>query len=185
VRIQAKRWVLLGSALTVIAVSLAACSAGVAGSPTSNVPSNISFVTPDSAQNTPTPTFPLFTIGAWPSDYSPNVNDTITIYVICRVQDPSMQNPPVPPTTPVPVTVILDGPIHDTLQGTTDSDGIAAIPYVVNDPYVGQPVDITVTATYSNTPYIARTFFTTGVSTAPTATSKPGSTAGPTPTNTP
>jgi hypothetical protein len=184
VTIQAKRMALLVSALAIMAVSLAACS-GAVGNPIGNVPSDINFITPDAAQYTATPTFPPFTIGAWPSNPSPNVNDNITIYVICRVQDPAMLNPPMPPSNPVNVTVILDGPIHDTLHGTTDADGMAAIPYVVNDPYVGQPVDITVTATYQNRSYIARTFFTSGVSTPPTATPKPGTTPATTPTSTP
>lgn len=177
---------LLVSALAVLATALAACSGPVASSAASGS-GGFSFSTPDTSQYTATPTFPPFTIGIQVSDYSPQVNDNITFYVWCRVQDPTMMNPPVPPSTPITVTILLDGPIHATLHGTTDSDGIAAIPYVVNDPYVGQPVDVTANATYKGVTYIGRAFFTSGVSTAPTATAKPTTvaTAGPTPTSTP
>jgi hypothetical protein len=177
---------LLVSALAVLAMALAACS-GVVASPSSNGSGGYNFITPDTSQYTATPTFPPFTIGIQVSDYSPQVNDNITFYVWCRVQDPTMINPPMPPSTPVNVTLILDGPIHATLHGTTDSDGIATIPYVVNDPYVGQPVDVTATAIYQGKSYIARAFFTSGVSTPPTPTATPttAATAGPTPTSTP
>lgn len=169
------------AALTILSVALVACSAGALPNPVANNGSaNYTFVTPNPAQYTTTPTFPTFTIGAWPSNYSPNVNDTITIYVICRVQDPTMQTPPRPPATPVGVSVNLSGPINASLSGTTGTDGIAGISYVVNDPYVGQPVLVTVTAGYGGQTYVATTFFTAGPSTplTPTGTAK----GSPTPT---
>jgi hypothetical protein len=178
VSIHAKRLALLGTAMAILSVSLVACAANVA-SPINNAPSDFTFSTPDTSQYTATPGFPVFTIGAWPSIYSPNVNDSITIYVICRVQDPTMQTPPTPPNPGVNVNVVLAGPINDSLHGTTDPQGIAAIPYTVNDPYVGQPVDITVSTVYKGQTYWARTFFTSGVSTTPTATKAAGT---PTPT---
>jgi hypothetical protein len=179
---RAGRGAVLVAALTVISVALVACSAGVTNPISNNALSASGFVTPNPAEYTPTPTFPPFTIGAWPSSYSPAVNDTITIYVIVRVQDKTMMTPPLPPSTPVQVVAELSGPISATLTGTTGKDGIAAIPYVVNDPYVGQPVLVTVTANYQNQTYVATTFFTSGVSTAPTATPKSGAKGTPTPT---
>jgi hypothetical protein len=179
-RNQARRFALLVTAMTILATSLVACSAG-GGNQSSNFPSDITFTTPDTSQYTPTPQFPPFTIGAWVSNYSPNITDNITIYVICRVQDASMQTPSRPPSQPLAVTVILSGPINDTLSGTTGSDGIAAIPYTVNDPYVGQPVDITAKAVWNGTAYYARTFFTSAPWTPPTATPPGGKSPTPTP----
>ncbi len=177
-RTHARRFALLVTAVTILVTSLAACSAAGAA-PSNNGPSDIVFSTPDTSQYTPTPQFPPFTIGAWVSNYSPNINDNITIYVICRVQDPSMQTPSRPPSSPVNVTVILSGPINDTLSGTTGADGIAAISYAVNDPYVGQPVDITAKAVWQNNTYYARSFFTSAPWTAGTPSS--GKTPTPTP----
>ena len=180
---RAGRSTVLGAALTILCMALAACSAAAVPNPISNNASNAnSFVTPNPAQFTATPSFPGFTVGAWPSEYSPNVNDTITIYAICRVQDPTMQTPSSPPPSPITVTAQLSGPISATISGTTGTDGIAAIQYVVNDPYVGQPVLVTVTAPYKGHTYVATTFFTAGPGTppTPTATSAPG-----TPTATP
>jgi hypothetical protein len=167
---QAKRIGLLAMALALMVMLLAACSAGpVAISP--NVGGgNLTFQTPDAAQNTATPTFPLFTVGAWVSNYSPNINDSITIYVICRVQDPTMATPPHPPAPGLQVRVILSGPINASLNGPTGTDGIAAIPYVVNDPYVGQPVTISVHVGYGGQDYKAQSFFTSGPTTPITPT---------------
>jgi hypothetical protein len=182
VAMKVGRITLLITALAALAVGLIACTAVPSVSSVSNVPNSITFSTPDSAQNTPTPTFPVFTIGAWPSNFSPNINDAITFYVICRVQDPSMQTPPRPPSSPVHVHLVLGDPVNQTLDGITGTDGIAAIPYVVNDPAAGQPVVVTATADYPGGPWVATTFFTPGVGFVPTATPKGGH---PTPTATP
>lgn len=184
-RNQARHFALLVATLALMAVSLAAC--GGAGNAFSSSASNgVPFSTPDSSQDTPTPQFPVFTIGAWVSNYSPNVNDSITIYVICRVQDPTMQTASKPPPQPISVRVVLSGPINDTLTGTTGADGIAALPYTVNDPFVGQPVDVYAYASYPGGPWVARSFFTSSPGTRPTVT--PGSTktpGGPTSSPTP
>jgi len=165
------------TALALMAVALVACTAGPIGS-SPNSPSSLTFQTPDITQYTATPTFPMFTVGAWVSNYSPNVNDVVTIYVICRVQDPSMQTPSHPPPPGLLVRAILVGPISAQLNGNTGVDGIAAIPYVVNDPYVGQPVTITVNVGYGGQQYQAQTFFTSGPGTAnsptPSASGTPG-----------
>lgn len=178
---QAKRIGLLILALGFMA-TLVACTGGpVAITPNTNGGS-LSFQTPDTAQNTATPTFPPFTVGAWVSNFSPNINDAITIYIICRVQDTAnMTNPPHPPAPGLAVLAILSGPINASLPGTTGTDGIAAIPYVVNDPYVGQPVTITVHVNYGGQSYRAQTFFTSG----PTTPNTPTAAASGTPKATP
>ena len=179
---QARRIGLLTMALTFMALLLVAC----AGNPVVVTPNSggggLSFQTPDTAQNTATPTFPPFTVGVWVSNYSPNPTDTITIYVICRVQDvTNMTNPPHPPAPGLQVRVILEGPINGSLTGTTGADGIAAISYPVNDPYVGQPVTIIAHVTYAGKDYAAASFFTTGPSTplTPTPSGTPKGTATP------
>ena len=89
-----------------------------------------------------------------------------------------MQNPSHPPPPGLPVRAILVGPVSATLTGNTGVDGIAAITYVVNDPYVGQPVTITVNVSYGGQQYQAQTFFTSGPGTAnsptPSASGTPG-----------
>jgi hypothetical protein len=179
---QAKRIGLLVLALAFMATVLVACTGGpVAVNPNAGG-GNLTFQTPDTAQNTATPTFPPFTVGAWVSNYSPNINDSITIYVICRVQDTAnMTNPPHPPAPGLKVSLILSGPINASLDGSTGADGIAAIPYVVNDPYVGQPVTIVVHVTYGGQTYRAATFFTSGPSTPNTPTAVASGTAKATP----
>ena len=92
--LQARRFAILLAALSSLSVTLVACqvtgaSPGSSGSPNSS----FTFTTPNPKSQSPTPTFPAFTIGAWPSNYSPQALDNITIYVLCRVQNPSMTGP--------------------------------------------------------------------------------------------
>lgn len=179
---QAKRIGLLLMALALMASALAACTGGpVAVNPNAGG-GNLAFQTPDTAQNTATPTFPPFTVGVWVSNYSPNINDSVTIYVICRVQDTTnMVNPPHPPAPGLQVRLILEGPINASLNGATGTDGIAAIPYVVNDPYVGQPVTIIAHVPYAGKDYTAQSFFTSGPGTPNTPTPSGTPNAPPTP----
>jgi hypothetical protein len=154
-------------ALGIIAVSLVACqtpsSASSGGSNTILIP------TPNSSNLTPTPKFPGFTVGAWPSNFSPNLNDTITIYVVCRIQDPSMQGPSHPPPAGVQVNISVRSPINQNFTARTGADGYATATFSYNDPNPGQPVLVDVTTNYPGSPS-AQTFFTPGVNTAPTPT---------------
>ncbi len=171
-------------ALSVLSVALVACQAtalpggggGASGKPlTFSTPANVS----------PTPTFPVFTIGAWPSNYSPNNPDTITIYVICRVQDTTMQTPAKPPNPGVPVTIFVQGAINQTFTATTGPDGIATAQVAFSDPNPGVPVIVQVSAPYSGHTYVNQTFFTPGATFTPTPSVSPGTTPGITPSTGP
>ncbi len=182
---QAKRFALLVGALCVMAVALVGCQ--VSGSPGgSNTGQTYIISTPNASQNSPTPTFPPFTVGAWPSNYSPNNNDTITIYVLCRVQNQSMSGPAQPPGTALPVNLNVGYPIDQTFSGSTDANGLAAIVVTFNDPRAGYPVTVTATVTYQGTVYTAQTFFTpspaspTPTPTTPTQPTPPSGTTTPT-----
>ena len=168
--VQAKRFALLIIALGIIAVSLVACqtpsSASSGGSNTILIP------TVNTSNLTPTPKFPGFTVGAWPSNFSPNLNDTITIYVVCRIQDQSMQGPSHPPPAGVQVTISVGSPINQNFTKTTGADGYATATFSYNDPNPGQPVAVNVTTNYPGSPP-AQTFFTPGVNSAPTPTTPP------------
>ena len=190
-RLNAQRLGLLFASFLLLAVALAACATPQASTTTGsgNGDSGNVFQTPAPNLSSPTPTFPGFTVGAWPSNYSPNNNDTITIYVICRIQDPSMQNPPRPATN---VSIVLQfapagaGVAYNPppLSGQTETDGIAAFTVQVNDPTSGVPIIVRAIATYNGVTYSAQTFFTPN----PAAKPKPSPTAtgkGPPPTSTP
>lgn len=171
---QVKRSALLVVALSVIAVSLVACQAPTTPVQTSNNAGVTGFHTPIPGGGSPTPTFPPFTMGAWPSNYSPQNNDNITIYVLCRVQVASMDQPSYPPKSGVTVTISLNGPIGGTYSAQTDSDGLAAIPIQLNDPASGQPVTVVATASFNGQTYSAYTFFTPNPVAKPTPTANPG-----------
>lgn len=181
--LQARRFAILAVALSVISVALVACQApavsGTSGGTTSS--NGFIFTTPGANPGSPTPAFPAFTIGAWPSNYSPNNPDTITIYVICRTQDPSMKTPAQPPNPPAQVTILIGAPINQTATVTTGPDGIATTQVAFSDPKPGVPVIVTVTSNYGNIQYSNQTFFTPGANVPPTPTAGPKKTpnAGP------
>lgn len=183
---QVKRFAMLVVALSVIAVALVACQAPTTPVSTSNNNGVTGFHTPIPGGGSPTPTFPPFTMGAWPSNYSPQNNDNITIYVLCRIQVPSMTKPSYPPPQ-LTVTISLNGPIGGTYSAQTDGDGLAAIPIQLNDPASGQPVTVVATTSYNGQAYTAYTFFTPNPaakpSPTPNATGTPGGDS--TPTTTP
>jgi hypothetical protein len=185
VSVHARRFALLLVALSTLSVTLVACQvSGSSGGSGTDTGSTLTFQTPNAGKISPTPTFPLFTIGAWPSNYSPQALDNITIYVLCRVQSPSMTGPATAPST-VTVTVLVDAPINKTLTGTTDANGMAAIPLSFTDPNPGTPVQVTVYTTWNGVTYRNATFFTPGATYTPTpkptATGNPGATPSATP----
>lgn len=185
--VQARRFAVLVVALSVLSVALVACQAtalpGSGGGSGANGKSLTFNSTP--AAVSPTPTFPPFTIGAWPSNYSPNNPDTITIYVICRTQDPTMQTPAKPPNPGVPVTIFVQGAINQTFTATTGPDGIATAQVAFSDPNPGVPVIVQVSAPYNGHTYVNQTFFTPGATFTPTPSTTPGTTPGTTPSTGP
>ena|SRR5947209_6691720 len=179
-KINAQRLGLLLGSLFLISIAVVACAtpSSQTSSNTNNGNGNNVFHTPNPNLSSPTPAFPGFTVGAWPSNYSPGNNDNITIYVICRIQDPTMETPP-KAASGVPVVLSFaaagiaafnQGP----LTGNTGSDGIAAIALQLNDPTSGVPIVVHVSATYNGVTYTAQTFFTPN----PQALPSPSATSG-------
>jgi hypothetical protein len=176
----AKRWMIASVTLCVLAVALVACdSSPVAGSSNGNAPVP-GFKTPNPGLFTPTPTFPPFTVGANPSNFSPQKNDTVTIYVWCRVQDQTMNNPSTPPSGSLRVDVNVPD-LGKQASGNTDADGIAAIPITYVGAPTGKPVRVYVSVTYKGKLYTAETLFTPDVSHPPTPTVSSSPSASPTP----
>jgi hypothetical protein len=176
-RRKTSQFALLLIGFTLLALSLVACQSNNGSNDNSagNVLSG--FKTPNTALFTATPNFPPFTIGAWPSNYSPQNNDTVTIYVLCRVQPSDMSSPPAAPNPPVSVHVSIADPFTKTADGTTDASGLAAIPISFSDPQSGYPVRVYVSASWKGITYSAETDFTPNVTQPPPAT--PSTTATP------
>ncbi len=186
--LRLRRFAIMVVALSVMSVALVACQTStITGTGGSGVGKNFTLITPGPGDMSPTPTFPPLTIGAWPSNYSPGNPDTITIYAICRVQDPTMQTPATPPSPGIAVTFLIGAPINQSATVTTGTDGIATTQVAFSDSSPGTPVIVTVTTQYKGVPYTNETFFTPGALFTPTPTAGPNSTpgAGGTPTATP
>lgn len=174
--VQARRFALLVITCGIMATALVACQ--TPNTATSGGSNAILIPTPNSAKLTPTPKFPPFTVGAWPSNFSPSLNDTITIYIICRVQDQSMTGPSHPPSAGLPINVSVGSPINQQFSARTTADGYATVTFSFNDPTPGQPVIVDINTNYGNANYHAQTFFTPGPQTAPTPTPGPQTTPG-------
>lgn len=173
--VHARRFALLLIAFGTIAVSLVACQ--TPSSANSGSGNTVLIPTVNTSNLTPTPKFPPFTIGTWPSNFSPELNDTITIYIVCRVQDDTMQGPSHPPPAGLIINVNVGNPVGGTYSTRTGADGYAVQVINFNDPTPGQPVIVSVSTTYNNVTYHAETFFTPGPTAAPTPTA--GSKGGP------
>ena len=176
---HAKRFALLFIAFGIIAISLVACQ--TPNSANTGTGNTILIPTPNTTNLSPTPNFPGFTIGAWPSNFSPNLSDTITIYIVCRVQNTSMTGPSQPPPAGQTINVNVGSPISQQYSVRTTADGYATVTFSFTDPNPGQPVIVKVSTFYKGN-YAAQTFFTPGPNVAPTPTA--GDTS-PTPTTGP
>lgn len=137
------------------------------------------FKTPNPGLFTPTPTFPPFTVGTWPSNYSPQNNDTVTIYVLCRVQPKDMSGPGTAPNPAISVHVSITDPFTKSADGTTDSTGLAAVPISFSDPKSGYPVRVYVSTSWGGHTYNAETAFTPDVTQPPPPTAAPSTTSTP------
>lgn len=179
----AKRFALLVVAFTLISVALVACQAPAASQAGTNPiaasgSGGNAFRTP--VPPTPVKDFPPFTVGAWPSSYSPGNVDTLTIYVLCRIQDQTMNTPPTP-AAGLTVNVIFD--TGQNGSGVTDASGLATVVFSINDPNSGTPVRVTISTNYKGVEYHAETFFTPSPLVRPSPTAGASGTPGATPTH--
>ena len=181
-RTHGRRFGLLGTLLFLLAVILAACAAPtVAGTTTTGSGINV-FRTPNPNDVSPTPTFPPFTVGAWPSNYSPANNEHMTIYVLCKQQPTNQAGPATPVPLNTPVDIYIGAPVNRDIDDghghkpVTDSTGLATGQFDLNDPQSGLPVTVSVTVTLGNKSYHAETFFTPNPTQAPTPTPGPSTT---------
>jgi hypothetical protein len=182
-----RRWALLLLALATLAVSLVACQLPSSDPTPSNSTGAIIISTPVGDSASATPVFPPFTIGAWPSDTTPNASDTITIYVICQTQDPSM-NTLSKPAVGLRVRVSILDPINQSFTKTTGADGIASVKVSFKDSHPGAPVTVNVSATWKGVNYTRQIYFTPAPQAKPSpspggggGTPGPGVTPPPTP----
>jgi hypothetical protein len=150
-------------------VFLAGCSVGPAPS---NDTSNTAGSVPQGALITPPP-FPTLTAGAWMDDMSPQAGQSVTLYVLVRVNDPTMETPSKPPNPPAQVSATVTG-TGASFQGQTDSDGFATFHFSANGKPT-QPDVIDVTVTFNGYTVQTTTFFTVLPPVAtPSPTPKPG-----------
>src|SRR5262245_23386030 len=155
-----KRWALLLFALASLAVSLVACQTPIGGgSPAVGNAGPIIISTPLGGSSSPTPEALPFTIGIWPSNTTPDASDTITLYVICQIQDPTMTTPS-KPAVGVRVVVNVRDPINQSYTKTTDRKGVAAVKVSFKDSHPGSPVTVDVSATWKGKNYSRQISFT-------------------------
>jgi hypothetical protein len=153
-------------ALAALAVGLfSACSASLVNDPGSAQPT-IALHTP-AANLTPTPTAPPYTIGAFASNPTPHVNDSITIYVIFHISE----NGGTPrgvggASVSLNFTFYSGAPVAQ-LNGQggsqqTTQDGWAAFPLTFSGLQPQTPVIVNVTVNYQGQTYTKQqaTFFT-------------------------
>jgi hypothetical protein len=173
-----RRWALLFVALALLAAfALAACGQpGGASLYNANYARAAVLSTPGAGSG-PMPTFPPFTIGAWPSNSMPAAGKSVIIYVTCQIQDPTMARPSQPAVGQTVHVRLLD-PVNQTYTGTTDAGGIAAVRVAYNHARARTPILIVVTSTWKGTTYQGQTTFTPASSTgAPVdETPQPGAT---------
>jgi hypothetical protein len=140
------------SGLAALALAaLSACSASLANDPGSGNPT----IALHPIQNlTPTPTAPPYTIGAFASNETPNVNDSITIYVIFHLHGK--------PQGGATVNLFFH---YDNGAGIaqlnsqagakpTGDDGWAGFPITFTNLSPQQPVEVDITITFNGQTYV-------------------------------
>ncbi len=159
-----------GVAALMLTLFLAGCS--LVGGPPSTSTAGVGVIPNSGSQETPPP-FPTLTAGAWVKEQSPQAGYTDTLYVLVRVNDPTMVAPSKPPNPPAQVNATITG-TGTSLQGQTDSDGFATFQFPANGKPT-QPDIINVTVTYNGQTVQTTTFYTVlPLLTTPTPTPKPG-----------
>ncbi len=144
--------------LATLTLCLAACQAPGSGDSIVSIGA-IVVSTAVAGPSAATPTLPPFTIGAWPSNTAPRDHESLTIFIICLVQDPATGGAS-GPAGELRVRVTLRTPISHTYSGTTGSDGIAIVPVKFDDAHPGLPVAVDVVTTWQGITYRGQTFFT-------------------------
>ena len=172
---QTQRWALLLAALIFLAVALVAC--GLPNTIDSLPGAGAAIMSTPAGDTVATPTFSPFTIGAWPSNSMPGKGDGVTIYVICRIQDPTMASPSAPAVGQIVYVQLLD-PVNRTFKGTTGSDGIARVPVTFSHARANTPILAEVLSKWKGTMYQSQTSFTptSGVGSSADGTPTPAGT---------
>jgi hypothetical protein len=183
-----RRWALLLVALALLAVALVAC--GLPNANSSLPSAGAAMMSTPVGAAAATPSFSPFTIGAWPSNSMPGEGESVTIYVICRVQDPTMVGPSAPAVGQTVYVRLLD-PVNRTFKGTTGSDGIARVPVTYGHARANVPILAEALSGWKGTMYQSQTSFTPTSATAspadgtPTPGETPSATAIATPAESP
>jgi len=124
----------------------------------------------DTADLTPTPTFPPYTAGAWANDPAVNTSGTVIIYA--KFEHDAM------PVANVPATISINTPPGATItsraggEQATSSDGMVAFPLSFSNLPAHTPITVTITFNYLSQSYSANAFFAASL-TAPTPTEAP------------
>lgn len=156
-----RRRALLLLALAILMVSLSACQLGDRSPSQGSSGSALSLNTsaPHAGSAAATPAVAPFTIGAWPSNAMPRPNERIMIYIVCRVQDPTMSGPSAP-AAGITVQVHVLDPINRSYGGSTNKDGMARVPISFHNARLGLPIMVDVVATWQHVTYQSQTSFT-------------------------
>lgn len=173
-----QRALLLALAACAVALLFSACSASLVKDPGSgDLP--IALHTP-AVNLTPTPTSPPATIGAFPSNPSPQVNDNITIYVIFHISINGGIPRGVPGASVSLSFHFYNGTPVSQLNGQggsqqTTQDGWAAFPLTYTGLQPQTPVIVDVSVDYQGKTYTkSQATFFTPLAVTPTPTKKPG-----------
>lgn len=152
-----RRWALLFVALAMLAVAMVAC--GQPGGYALPNARSAAYMSTPAAGLSPTPASTPFTIGAWPSNSMPAAGKSVTIYVICQIQDLTMVTPN-QPAAGQPVSVRLLDPVNRTYTGTTGDSGIATVRVTFSRARARTPITVIVTSTWKGATYQSQTSFT-------------------------
>jgi hypothetical protein len=155
-------------------VALAACSASLVNDPGNGQPT----IALHPIQSVlPTPTAPPYTIGAYASNESPNINDSVTIYVIFHING----KPQGGATVSISFRYENRGGIaqlnNQVGAKQTGDDGWAAFPITFTNLPPQQPVIVDPTVTFNGQTYVPiqdKPAFFTPVAPTPSPSTTPG-----------